>query len=107
MLVLGTLAFVIFLAEGAIMDWAAVYLVRVIGTSESIGAAGYAIFAGMMLLGRLLGDRANRALGPSRLFRISVAAVALSMAAFLLSGSVYLPLRRLPAADWRWRMSSR
>ncbi|WP_353429065.1 MFS transporter [Paracoccus denitrificans] len=94
-LVLGTLAFVIFLAEGAIMDWAAVYLVRVIGTSESIGAAGYAIFAGMMLLGRLLGDRANRALGPSRLFRISVAAVALSMAAFLLSGSVYLAFAAL------------
>ncbi|MFC3570212.1 MFS transporter [Paracoccus simplex] len=94
-LALGALAFVIFLAEGAIMDWAAVYLVRVIGTSESIGAAGYAIFAGMMLVGRLLGDRANRALGPPRLFRISVIAVAVSMAAFLLSGSVDLAFAAL------------
>lgn len=95
-LALGALAFVIFLAEGAIMDWAAVYMVRVIGTSESIGAAGYAIFAGMMLIGRLLGDRVNRALDPARLFRISVVTVtvtvtvtvAISMAVFLLSNSV-------------------
>lgn len=94
-LALGALAFVIFLAEGAIMDWSAVYMVRVMGTSESLGAAGYAIFAGTMLLGRLLGDRANRALGPSRLFRISVMTVAISMAVFLLSGSVDLAFAAL------------
>lgn len=94
-LALGALAFVIFLAEGAIMDWAAVYMVRVMGTSESLGATGYAIFAGTMLLGRLLGDRANRALGPPRLFRISVMTVAISMAVFLLSGSVDLAFAAL------------
>lgn len=86
-LILGALAFVIFLAEGAIMDWAAVYMVRIMGTSESVGATGYAIFAGMMFIGRVLGDQVNRALGPSRLFRISVITVAISMAVFLRSNS--------------------
>ncbi len=86
-LTLGALAFVIFLAEGAIMDWSAVYLVRVMGTSESMGATGYAIFSAMMLVGRLLGDRATRIVGAVRLFRVCVTAVAVAMAAFLLAGN--------------------
>lgn len=91
-LALGVLAFVIFMAEGAIMDWAAVYLVRVLGTSESLGAAGYAVFSGTMLLGRLLGDRANRHLGPTRLFRICVMIVVLSLGGFLAFGSLPIAL---------------
>lgn len=94
-LTLGVLAFVIFLAEGAIMDWAAVYMVRIMATTESTGAAGYAVFAATMLLGRLLGDSINRALGPARLFRISVITVAISMAFFLLSGSAGLAFAAL------------
>ncbi|TGN67202.1 MFS transporter [Paracoccus liaowanqingii] len=87
-LILGAFAFVIFLAEGAIMDWAAVYMVRVLGTTESVAATGYAVFAGTMLLGRLIGDKANRAFGAPRLFRFCIIAITFSMAAFLLSGSV-------------------
>lgn len=94
-MMLGALAFVIFLSEGAIMDWSAVYLVRVMETSESTGAAGYAVFSGMMLVGRLLGDRANRVIGAARLFRLSVVTVALAMAAFLLSVSVELAFAAL------------
>lgn len=89
-LTLGALAFVIFLAEGAIMDWSAVYLVRVLGTSDSLGATGYAIFSAMMLAGRLLGDRATRVVGAVRLFRICVTAVAVAMAAFLMAGNATL-----------------
>lgn len=94
-LTLGALAFIVFLVEGAMMDWVAIYMVRVLGTSESIGATGYAIVAAMMLLGRLLGDRANAILGAARLFRICVVAVALSMLAFLLLGSVGLAFAAL------------
>lgn len=89
-LTLGALAFVIFLAEGAIMDWSAVYLVRVMGTSESLGATGYAVFSAMMLTGRLLGDHATRIIGAVRLFRICVIAVALAMAAFLMANDATL-----------------
>lgn len=94
-LVLGLLAFMIFMAEGAIMDWGAVYLVRVRGTTESLGATGYAFFAASMLLGRLVGDRANRILGPLRLFRLSMALVVAAMAVFLASGSAALAMAAL------------
>ncbi|MDT1064566.1 MFS transporter [Paracoccus sp. CPCC 101403] len=85
---LGLLAFVIFLAEGAIMDWSAVYLVRVLGTTESTGAAGYGVFAAAMLTGRLAGDRVNQVLGPLRLFALGTALVTVSLAGLLLSDSV-------------------
>ncbi|MBD9529494.1 MFS transporter [Paracoccus sp. PAR01] len=85
---LGLLAFVIFLAEGAIMDWSAIYLVRVLGTTESTGAAGYGVFAAAMLIGRLVGDRANQVLGPMRLFALGTALVTVSLAGLLLSGSI-------------------
>lgn len=87
-LALGAVAFAIFFAEGAIMDWAALYLVRILGASESTGALGYAAFAGAMFLGRLLGDHTNRLLGAERLFRLGTATVALSLAAMLVAGSV-------------------
>ncbi|MCV2447230.1 MFS transporter [Paracoccus sp. DMF] len=87
-LALGAVAFAIFFAEGAIMDWAALYLVRILGASESTGALGYAVFAGSMLLGRLLGDRANRMFGAVRLFRLGTATVALALAAMLVAGAV-------------------
>lgn len=85
---LGVVAFAIFFAEGAIMDWAALYLVRILGASESTGALGYAAFAGAMFLGRLLGDHANRLLGAERLFRLGTATVALALAAMLVAGGV-------------------
>lgn len=91
-LALGAMAFVIFFAEGAIMDWAAIYLVRVMGTTESTGALGYAVFAGAMTVGRLTGDFANRLLGPVRLFRLGTACVAAALAAMLLAPSVWIVL---------------
>lgn len=94
-LTLGLLAFVIFMTEGAIMDWGAVYLVRLLGTTESMGAAGYAFFAAAMLLGRLVGDHANRILGPLRLFQLSMALVVLAMAVFLAAGSAGLAMGAL------------
>ncbi|WP_240200199.1 MULTISPECIES: MFS transporter [Paracoccus] len=94
-LMLGAMAFVIFFAEGAIMDWAALYLVRVMGTTESTGALGYAVFGGAMMLGRLTGDRANRMLGPVRLFRLGTACVALFLTLMLLAPSVWVALTAL------------
>lgn len=94
-LALGMMAFVIFFAEGAIMDWAAIYLVRVMGTTESTGALGYAVFGGAMMLGRLTGDRVNRMLGPVLLFRLGTACVALCLALMLLAPSVGVALGAL------------
>lgn len=91
-LALGAMAFAIFFAEGAIMDWAALYLVRILGASDSTGAMGYAVFAGAMLAGRLVGNGANRWLGAPRLFLLGTASVTLALAGLILAPSVPLAL---------------
>ncbi len=48
-----------------------------------------------MLLGRLVGDHANRILGPLRLFQLSMALVVLAMAVFLAAGSAGLAMGAL------------
>lgn len=68
-LLIGALVFALFMAEGALTDWSALYLDRDLGTSASFAAIGYGAFAGGMAIGRLRGDRLNRALGPALLLR--------------------------------------
>ena len=55
-LVLGVICFVVFLAEGTVLDWSALYLVENRGVAESSGGLGFAVFAAAMTLGRLSGD---------------------------------------------------
>jgi predicted MFS family arabinose efflux permease len=62
-LVLGVLCLFAFLAEGAILDWSAVFLTQVRDVEPSIAGLGYACFAVMMALGRLGGDRILLKLG--------------------------------------------
>jgi hypothetical protein len=83
-LLLGSLTFLAFFAEGAILDWIAVYVVRVVGEAESAGALAYAAFASAMTAGRFAGDRVKRRLGAGRLFHFGALLVALAFAAVLL-----------------------
>ena len=55
-LFLGALCFIVFLTEGAILDWSAVFLVSSRGLEPSIAGLGYASFAAAMTVGRLTGD---------------------------------------------------
>ncbi|MFL6611818.1 MAG: MFS transporter [Pseudomonas sp.] len=63
-LMLGILCLIAFLAEGAILDWSAVFLVQVRAVEPAVAGLGYAVFAVMMALGRLSGDRIVARLGP-------------------------------------------
>lgn len=74
-LLLGGMAFLAFFAEGAILDWIAVYVVRVVEESESAGAIAYAVFASAMTLGRFGGDLAKRLMGGVPVFRLSAVLV--------------------------------
>ncbi|MQA54133.1 MFS transporter [Pseudomonas piscis] len=56
-LVLGLLAMVIFLAEGAMLDWSALLLAQDKGLDVGLAGAGYSLFACAMTLIRLVGDR--------------------------------------------------
>jgi predicted MFS family arabinose efflux permease len=55
-ILIGVLCFIVFLAEGAILDWSAV-LLTTSGFATNYGGLGYAAFAVAMTIGRLTGDR--------------------------------------------------
>jgi predicted MFS family arabinose efflux permease len=65
-LFLGVLAFVVFLAEGSMLDWSAVFLSEVRGVAPSRAGTGYVVFALSMTLARLFGDGVVERLGRQR-----------------------------------------
>ncbi|CAI8899859.1 MFS transporter [Pseudomonas sp. IT-P291] len=69
-LFLGVLCFIVFLTEGAILDWSAVFLVSSRGLEPSIAGLGYASFAAAMTVGRLTGDAIVSKLGGVRVVAI-------------------------------------
>ncbi|RRB06779.1 MFS transporter [Larkinella rosea] len=56
-LFLGIMCFAVFLAEGAILDWSAIYLRDIKGIEPEFAGAGYAAFSVAMAVMRLVGDR--------------------------------------------------
>ncbi|KAB8312295.1 MFS transporter [Erwinia endophytica] len=56
-LFLGLMCFILFLAEGSILDWAALFLTQARGLPTSQAGLGYTLFSVAMTLGRLTGDR--------------------------------------------------
>jgi MFS family permease len=65
----GVFAICAVLSEGAVSDWAAIYLDDEVGTGKGTAAAGLAVFSLTMGVGRLAGDRLSIALGTERLAR--------------------------------------
>lgn len=63
-LLIGAMCFILFLAEGSVLDWSGVLLNEVRGLDKARSGIGYAAFAAMMTLGRLSGDAIVAALGP-------------------------------------------
>ncbi|MBD2701610.1 MFS transporter [Spirosoma sp. BT702] len=56
LLFLGAMCFAIFLAEGAVLDWGAIFLRDIKGISPEFAGAGYAAFSVAMAVIRLVGD---------------------------------------------------
>jgi predicted MFS family arabinose efflux permease len=63
-LLIGALCFVMFLAEGSVLDWSGVLLNVVRRVDKSEAGLGYVAFSITMTAGRLLGDGIVRRLGP-------------------------------------------
>jgi MFS family permease len=82
---IGLFAFCALLSEGAVNDWAAVYLKNVLDTGDGLAAAGLAAFSLTMGLGRLVGDRMTAALGSAGLARAGAVTAAAGMALALAS----------------------
>lgn len=56
-LLLGLVCFAVFLTEGTVLDWSAVYLTQARNMPETLGGLGYTCFAIAMTAARLTGDR--------------------------------------------------
>jgi MFS family permease len=87
LLVVGGFAFCVLLSEGAVNDWAAVYLEDDLGSGEGLAAAGLAAFSLTMGIGRLAGDRLTEALGPVRLARLGAGLAAAGTAGALVGSA--------------------
>lgn len=65
-LFIGVLAFVVFLAEGSMLDWSAVFLAEVRQVPRDQAGAGFALFTTAMTAMRLFGDGIVEHLGRTR-----------------------------------------
>ncbi|KKB11432.1 MFS transporter [Devosia geojensis] len=67
---IGLICFIVFLGEGAILDWSALFLIGTHGVAASEAGFGYTMFVVAMTAGRLAGDRIVRAFGGARVIVI-------------------------------------
>ncbi|SER20349.1 hypothetical protein SAMN05216522_11424 [Rosenbergiella nectarea] len=86
-LLLGVVCFSVFLTEGTVLDWSAVYLTQVRAMPETLGGLGYTCFAVAMTLARLTGDKVVKYCG-----RLKVVVVGAMIAALGLAMVTFIPL---------------
>ena len=85
---LGLIAFCSSVGEGAMADWAAIYLRSVLHTSMGTAAMGYAVFSAAMVVGRFSGDRITCVFGASQVVRAGGLLVAAGLTLGLTVNSV-------------------
>lgn len=83
----GVVAFCSSLGEGAMIDWAAVFLVSVAGADEASAAIGLSVFALAMAVTRFLGDAVVARIGPVAAARCAGAVAATGVASAILTGT--------------------
>src|SRR5260363_187556 len=79
---LGSLACVAFIAEGALYDWTTVYMRDSLHTQYGVAGAAYAVFSAGMALGRFFGDPIRARLGNQKCVQLSgvLACIGMSIA---------------------------
>jgi Major Facilitator Superfamily len=86
------IGFCIFLSEGAMADWAAVYLRQTLNAGPGVAASGYAVFSAAMAIFRLFGDAITVHLGFVRTIRDGALLAAAGLTCALLVSSPYWAL---------------
>lgn len=94
-IVLGLLAFVAFLTEGAMLDWSSLFLIHERGVPAATAGIGYALFSVAMVAGRFAGDGLIARLGGVRVLLAGAALTAAGFAWLLL-----VPIGWLAAAGF-------
>jgi MFS family permease len=68
---LGFLALFSMVPEGAVLDWAAIYLQKELGSDVFVSGLGFAFFAGAMAIMRFAGDSVRNRFGAVQTLRVS------------------------------------
>jgi predicted MFS family arabinose efflux permease len=92
LVILGVLAALGLIAEGAIYDWSVLYLQQELGSPQQQAALGYASFSGAMAAARFGGDAMRARFAPAMLLRWSALMAAASMTLVLLTDMPWLAL---------------
>jgi MFS family permease len=85
LMALCAIGFCIFLSEGAMADWTAIYLRQVLNSGPGLAAAGYAVFSAAMAVFRLCGDAITSRLGSAWTIRGGALLAAAGLTAALLA----------------------
>jgi predicted MFS family arabinose efflux permease len=80
LLLLGVLASMGLIAEGAMYDWSVLFMKQERASDASTAALAYASFSGAMAAGRFAGDWVRARMSPTRLMRVSGVLAAAGMA---------------------------
>lgn len=89
---LGAMALFSMVPEGAVMDWAAIYLQKEMGAGQATSTLAFAFFAGAMAIVRFAGDAVRNRFGAVRTLRVSAIVAAVGLLAALLAPSVPLAI---------------
>jgi len=92
LIALCAIGFCIFLSEGAMADWTAVYLRQILHAGPGVAAAGYAVFSAAMAIFRFCGDAITVKLGFAWTIRAGALLAACGLSLALLVDSPYWAL---------------
>jgi len=84
--VLGAVALIAFMAEGAMGDWSAIYIRMELGASPATAAFGFGAFSLTMAIGRFSGDRLVARFSPAAILVAGAVVGALTLGVALLAG---------------------
>lgn len=79
---IGVIAFCCMLGEGSMADWSTNYMEKIAGANRVMAPFGLSVFAMMMTIGRIFGDKARERFGDQKLVLLSsiMATVGISIA---------------------------
>jgi hypothetical protein len=84
---LAVLCLLVMVTEGAMGDWAGLYLRQDLGADRALAALAFAFFTAGMTAGRIVGDAVNRRIGPVALLRWGALLTGIPLVAMLLVGA--------------------
>lgn len=95
---LSVIGFCMLLSEGAVADWAGVFLKQVIHTSDGFAPLGYAVFCAAMAIFRMLGDWISTRIGGAATVRVGASVAAAGLLLVVLAGQPWQVMAGLTAA---------